>query len=178
LSKRLEELSQLRKAVDPSALQTILLDEICGRLEDLTEKLNAYMAFMGPMAQPFEPELKYQYKTVKAGRHDTVFKLENPSPGRLVGIITEVANDWYPNTVLEWYIDGYPRRVEYIIGNIDNPKEYARGIPFHKRIEWVAWNNDTIDHTFGILCDGFYINKKLYSVITGQLPDSETEEGA
>jgi hypothetical protein len=168
LSKRLEALEKQRKTVDPLVLQTILLDELCGRLEDLTEKLGAYIAFMGPMTRTFEPEVKYQYKTVKAGMHGTVFELENPEPRLLVGIITQVANDWYPNTFLEWFIDYKPRRVEYVIGSIDSPKEYARGIPFHHKIEWVAWNNDTSDHVFGVLCDGFFVNKKLYSVITGE----------
>jgi hypothetical protein len=168
LSKRLQEIEKSRRTVDPAVLQTILLDEICGRLEDLMEKLNAYIAFMGPMTQPFPPEKKYQYKEVKAGEHDTVFQLTNPQPELLVGIITQVANDWYPNTVLEWFIDYQPRRVEYVIGEVDNPKEYARGIPFHRIIKWVAWNNDTSDHVFGVLCDGFFINKKLYRIITGE----------
>jgi hypothetical protein len=168
MSKRIEELGRQRKTVNPQVLQTILLDEICGKLEDLLEKLSAYIAFMGPMTQTFPAELKYQYKTVKAGGHDTVFKLENPQPELLVGVVTQVANDWYPNTYLEWFTDYKPRRVEYVVGEINNPKEYARGIPFHAKIEWVAWNNDTSDHVFGVLCDGFFVNKKLYNIITGE----------
>lgn len=168
MSKRLEEFQKLRKTVDPLVLQTILLDELCGRLEDLTEKLNAYIAFIGPTTRTFKPELKYQYKTVKAGQHDTVFKLENPQPELLVGIINQVANDWYPNTSLEWFIDYYPRKIEYVIGEINSPKEYARGIPFHSKIEWVAYNNDISDHVFGVLCDGFFIEKSYYAWIVGE----------
>jgi hypothetical protein len=168
LSKRLEELRRERKTVDPLVLQTILLDEVCGRLEEITEKLGAYISFLGPMTETFEPESKYQYKTVKAGKQDTVYELVNPKPELLVGIITQVANDWYPNTKLVWLIDYHPREVEYVIGEINNPKEYARGIPFHHKVEWVAYNNDTADHVFGVLCDGFYINKKLYGIITGE----------
>jgi hypothetical protein len=149
-------------------VQTQILYDMASMLEELVEKLNAYVAFMGPMTQTFPPEEKYQYKTVKAGMHDTVFRLENPQPKLLVGIITQVANDWYPNTSLEWFIDYHPRKVEYVIGEINSPKEYSRGIPFHDRIEWVAWNNDTSDHVFGVLCDGFFINKKLYNIITGE----------
>jgi hypothetical protein len=97
-----------------------------------------------------------------------VFKLENPQPELLVGIITQVANDWYPNTSLEWFIDYHPRTVEYVIGEINNPKEYTRGIPFHSKIEWVAYNNDISDHVFGVLCDGFFIEKSYYARIVGE----------
>jgi len=161
----MEEFERMRKVVDPSILQVILLDELCGRLEEQSEKLGAFITFMGPMTRMFKAEWRYQYKTVPAGRSDTVFKLENPQPDLLMGIITQVANDWYPNTYLDWLIDYSPKRVEYKIAEIENPKGYERGIPFEREVRWIAYNNDVSDHVFGVLCDGFFISKKLYQKI-------------
>lgn len=131
---------------------------------------------MGPMTRMFKRELQYQYATVAAGESGTVFKLENPQPDLLVGIITQVANDWFPDTFLEWYIDYEHKKVEYVIGQIDAPKEFERGIPFFQEIKWVAHNENftptdeydpDVGHTFGVLCDGFFIDKRIYKKIIG-----------
>lgn len=170
MSSRLEEIKATSKIIDPIVLQTILLDEMCGRLEELGEKmdkLGAWVTFMGPMTRMFKPELQYQYKTVEAGGSATVYKLDNPERGILVGIITQVANDWYPDTFLEWYIDYKPKRVDYVIGQMDAPKEYERGIPFHHEVKWVAHNKSDEDHVFGVLCDGFFVDKRIYKRIVG-----------
>jgi len=168
-----EEFNQLLK-VKPDVLQTLLLFKMYKKLD----KLSAFVTFMGPMTHRFKRELQFQCKTVPAGKSATVFKLENPQPELLVGIITQVANDWYPRTFLEWFIDHEPKRVEYVIAEIENPKEYERGIPFHQEIRWVAHNNDwtatetydpAVGWTFGVLCDGFFIDKKLYKKIVAEL---------
>ena len=155
-----EELEQLSK-IDPKVLQTMLLYKMYKKLD----KLSAFATFMGPMARMFKRDLQFQRATVSPGQYRTVWYMVNPQPDLLVGIITQVANDWFPNTVLEWFIDYHPKRVQYIIGQIDHPKEYERGIPFHDEVKWVAYNNDTVVHTFGVLCDGFFISKKLFNKI-------------
>lgn len=171
MSKSLEELSQLRKTVDPEVLVTVLLDEVCGRLEEVTKKLDkigAFVTFMGPMTRMFKRGLQYQYATVEAGGHKRVYYLENPQPELLVGVITEVANDWYAHTHLEWVIDYLPKRVDYVIADVEHPKEYERGIPFDKQVEWIAYNDDVGDHAFGVLMDGFFIDRNTYSKIIGE----------
>lgn len=153
---------------DDSALQIMYLDEIAGRLAELTEKMgkiNAWETFKGPMTRMFPRDQQYQYATVAAGRNATVYYLRNPQPDLLVGIITQVANDWFANTYLDWHIDYLPKTVRYTIANIENPKEYDPGIPFHEEIKWVAYNDDVEEHTFGVLCDGFFIKKELFDKI-------------
>jgi len=145
-----------------------MLDELCERLEELSgklDKMGAFVNFAGPMTHMFRRDDQYQYKTVPAGENRTVFYLRNPNPTKLVGLITEVANDWYPHTYLEWRIDYNPKIVEYMIGNINNPKEFERGIPFKEEVEWIAYNNDTEEHAFGVLCDGFFISREVYERI-------------
>ena len=160
----------VKKGVDPTIAQIILLDEVSGRLEELNEKLDKMVAFnqyKGPMIRMFRRDQQYQFATVPAGQSRRIYYLHNPQPDLLVGIIKQVANDWHANTFLEWYTDYEPKRVEYIIGQIDAPKEYEEGIPFRHEVEWIAYNNDTEEHTFGVLCDGYFIARESYLKITG-----------
>lgn len=156
-----------KNAIDPTVMQTILLDELCGRTEELYDKLGAYVSFMGPMSRRFKEEQQYRFLTISAGGHGRVWYMVNPQPDLLVGIITQVANSWFPNTHLEWLIDHDPKRVEYIIGAVNAPKHFDRGVPFFEEVEWIAWNDDTVNHVFQVLCDGFFIDKKLYNKIAG-----------
>lgn len=150
-------------------MQIILLDELCGRLEDLGEKLDglkSYNTYAGPMTRLFRRDDQYQFATIPAGTSGQVYYLRNPQPDLLVGVINQVANDWYPNTFLEWFTDYNPKRVEYIIGQVDEPKHYDRGIPFKHEVRWVAYNNSDEDHVFGVLCDGYFITVDNYNKIT------------
>ena len=160
-----------KKGIDPSVMQIILLDEMCGRLEDLGSKLDdmkSYNTNRGPMPKMFKRELQYQYATIPAGSSGQIYYLKNPQPDILMGIITQVANDWYPDTFLEWYTDYYPKKVEYVIGRTYDPKHYERGIPFEHEVKWTATNNDDEDHTFGVLCDGYFLSKEHYFNIIGE----------
>jgi len=162
-----EELLQLGK-VDPKVVQALLQFRTYKEIKRLNERLGAYIRFMGPMTRMFKRELQYQYATVKAGESKTVWFMRNPQPQLLVGIITQVANSWYPNTYLEWFIDHYPKKIEYVIGDVEKPKHFERGIPFHGQVKWVAHNEDTVAHTFEVLCDGFFIPKKIFNSIVGR----------
>lgn len=167
----MDRLDEFKKGgVDPSVLQIVLLDELCGRIEDLGTKLDslkAYSTFKGPMPRMFKRDLQYQHATIPAGSSGQVYYLKNPQPDILVGIITQVANDWFPDTFLEWFIDYYPKKVEYVIGQIDAPKHYERGIPFEYEVKWTATNNDDEDHTFGVLVDGYFMSRDHYIKIVG-----------
>lgn len=160
----------LRKILpaDDPAVMIMYLDEIAGRLAEIGEKMdkaNAWERFKGPMTRMFRRDDQYQFATVSAGQNGTVWYMQNPQPDLLVGIITQVANDWYADTYLLWYTDYMPKTVEYSIGDVDNPKHFERGIPFHEEVKWEAYNNDTESHTFGVLCDGFFIKKELFDKI-------------
>ena len=163
---RLDEFK--KKGVDPAVMQIVLLDEMCGRLEELGSKLDdmkSYNTHKGPMPRMFKRELQYQYATIQPGATGQIYYLTNPQPDILIGIITQVANDWFPDTFLEWFTDYYPKKVEYIIGRVFDPKHYERGIPFEHEVKWTATNNDTEEHTFGILCDGYFMDKEHYLAI-------------
>ena len=149
-------------------MQIILLDEMCGRLEELSEKLDkgrAFTTLKGPMTRMFRRDQQYQFATIPAGSSGRVFYLENPQPDLLVGIVKEVANSWFANTYLDWYTDYTPKTVQYVIGDVHAPKEFEEGIPFHKKVEWIAYNNDTASHVFEVLCDGFFLPKELYNEV-------------
>jgi len=154
-----------KKGVDPQVLEVMLLDELCGRIEELTTELSAYNRFKGPLTRPFKRELQYQFATIPAHGLGRVYYLKNPQPDLLMGLIVQVGNSWFPNTYLEWMIDYYPRRVDYVIGDVHTPKHYERGLPFEHEIEWKAYNNDMVAHTFEVLCDGFFIPKEVYGKV-------------
>lgn len=163
-----EELQQLTK-IDPKVVQTLLLFKMyrsLKKLEPLADKFGAYIKFMGPMTRMFKRELQYQYAPIGAGSSGRVWYMQNPQPDLLVGIIVQVANDWFADTYLEWYVDHHPKRVEYSIADINAPKHYARGIPFHDEVEWIAYNNDASDHVFGVLTDGFFMPRIDFEKIT------------
>jgi len=149
--------------VKPDVMQTMLLFKIYKKMD----KLVAFNSFMGPMSHRFKEEYQYQFKTIPAHGHGRVWYMVNPQPDLLVGIITQVANSWFANTHLEWFIDYDPKRVDYIIGDVNAPKHFDRGVPFFDEVEWKAWNDDTVNHVFEVLCDGFFIDKKLYNKIIG-----------
>ena len=162
------------RTIDPSILQVIMQDEMCGRLEEVTEKLDqivAFNAFKGPMTRLFNRGLQYQFATILAGGNGQVYLIENPQPDLLMGIVTEVGNNWFPNTYLEWRTDYIPKTVNYVVGLVQNPKEFDRGIAFEKRVEWVAYNNDIVSHVFEVLCDGFWIPKTLFNkIVVNKVP--------
>jgi len=165
MSKNLGEEITVSKRVDPSF---ILLDELCGRLEEVTERLDklvSFNKFYGPMTRMFKREQQYQSATIAAGANGRVWYMVNPQPDILVGIITQVGHDWYEDTYLEWIIDYDPKRLDYQISPYNAPKHFERGIPFFKEVEWTAYNNSDAPATFGVLTDGFFIPRKVYDQI-------------
>lgn len=158
-----------KKGIDPQILEIIMLDELNGRIEELNQNLKAQNKYHGPMTRLFKRGLQYQFATIQAGQLGRVYYLKNLQPDLRMGIITEVGNSWFPNTYLEWKIDYYPKRVEYVIGDVHAPKEFERGIPFEYEIEWIAVNNDVgpppTPHVFEVLCDGFFVPKEIYEKI-------------
>jgi hypothetical protein len=157
-------LDRISKKLDVLNAKMSLLND---QQKAILERLDMLLRVSAPPLYRFPPGQRYQYKVVKAGQSDIVFKLDIP-PDK-VGIITEVANSWYPNTYLLWSIDGAGKteKVERVIASIDNPKTYEKGIVAFVKIEWEAYNNDTTDHVFEVLLDGYFIDQKIYKKIAG-----------
>lgn len=99
----------------------------------------------------------FQYVLVASGQTKELFYL--PINGGYVGFIDRIACDWFENTVLEFIIDGIPKRIEYEI-QINKPYVYEPPLVARRFIRWRAINNDTKDHYFGILCDGRLCKQK------------------
>jgi len=166
-----EELTvlEVKQILDVVYLRRIAsnLNTLTQKLDTLTQRVEELTQILAPPLHRFHPNLRYQYKTVKAGEADTVYRLRIP-PDK-VGIITEVANSWFANTYYMWMIDGHGRveKVERQIAALNNPKEYTKGIVSFVGIEWEAYNNDTSDHVFEVVCDGYFIDRGLYKRIVG-----------
>jgi hypothetical protein len=162
--KQLEELIKCR----PDVAQAILLKKLCQQMEETNRLLRANINFYGPMNYMFPRDQVYQYKTVAAHEVDTVFLLKNPEPERLVGLILKVANNWFSDTYLVWtYNHGTTMKIEHAMAPVDSPKTLERGIPCGEEIKWVAHNNSGSDHTFWVLCDGFFVSKEVFEVLKG-----------
>ena len=151
----------------------IQLDEVNGRLAEVSKQLTrliAFNSFYGPMQRRFKRKQVYQYVTVTANSSGQVYIIKNPQPETLIGVITEVGNNWFEDTYLEWMIDYSPRKIEYVIGDVDNPHVYNRGIPFVNEVSWTAYNNSGVSHVFEVLCDGFFIENTKYDAVVGSIP--------
>lgn len=128
-------------------MNTILLDDIARSLEQLNRK--TYGAFQAGLK--FDDP--YQYKTVKAGETATVYSRR--VLGKYVGHITQLSLAWYSSTYVDWIVDGvllerFQRAIPFT-----TPKEFNPPITVKKKIDFIAYNGDTSDHAFGVLCDGF-----------------------
>lgn len=152
----------IKKGIDPQIIQIILMDELNGRMEELTSvqresntRAKAVSTLNAPVKRPFPPHLHYQYKTLQSGESSRIFYLRNPQPDLIVGIITKLANLRYQNTILEQFVDYEPKQLDYVTAEIHNPATV--NIPFHKEVEFIAHNNDVKSHTFEVLCDGHFI---------------------
>jgi hypothetical protein len=148
-------------------LDVVYLRRIGLKLDVLTQRIEELTRILAPPLYRFQPSQRYQYKTIKAGKSDLVYKLEIP-PDK-VGVVTEVANTWFPNTYYMWSVDGAGKaeKVERQIATLNNPKQYDKGIVSFVGIEWEAYNNDTSDHVFEIVCDGYFMDEKIYRRIVG-----------
>ena len=94
----------------------------------------------------------YQYATIPAGSSQTLYLLE-PEP--YIAFIRYVANSWYPNTYLEWRIDNeVVERIERQIAPANAPLKLERPYVCRYKMEVVAYNNDSVSHSFYFLGDG------------------------
>lgn len=97
----------------------------------------------------------HQTAEVNAGETKRLFYLKIPSG--YVGFIYKIANSWYPNTYLDFIVDG--ERVERLTmeRNITNPLEYKPPIVAKHYVEVIVTNNDSDKHYFEFWIDGIAI---------------------
>lgn len=97
----------------------------------------------------------HQVKLVKAKSSEVVFEIILPKS--CIAFIDQVANSWYPNSVIHFTVDDETEIVKREIAPINQPKHYDPPIVVKNFIRWVAYNNSDEDHYFEVLCDGYYI---------------------
>lgn len=163
--------SQMQAKIDPSALNTILLNQIAEKLIDVHKSLED-LKTINKMMLGFKPQLftkPYQYKELAPGESGVVYEydIEKEYGGQYVGMITQLANSWYSDTYLLWHIDERSieraTKIERVIAPITEPLRvnyYAE-----RKIIFEAYNNSSQAHVFYILCNGFLIEKSLYKVL-------------
>lgn len=105
----------------------------------------------------------YQYKLVEASKSAVLFDLNIPSE-YLGGVITHLGNSWFENTYLTLDVDHAPvleRKIQRQIAPVTAPTEQHRFIA-RKNIRWSVHNEDSEDHYFEVLCDGFFIPRMTF----------------
>ncbi len=97
----------------------------------------------------------FQRKLVGPGKEEEVYRQDVPNG--YVGVITRVGNDWFDSTSLKRFIDSRAMEatIERVIASVTDPM--AVKIFVKNQVVWTAKNNDLIDHTFGVLTDGFFV---------------------
>jgi hypothetical protein len=101
-----------------------------------------------------------QRKVVPAGKKEIVYS-NNLSSGR-VGIATKIAITYYIGDYIYIYVDGLTLEgnpIERAIGSYPNTP-LRTFLKFYSEIRVEVQNNDTSDHEYGALIDGWEADKK------------------
>ena len=97
----------------------------------------------------------FQTAVIAAGASGVVFTLKVPSGCK--AYIQRTANNWFENTYYEWRVDGeLVEKVERMVAPTPAPKPESPPIVAVDKIEWIAFNNSTSSHNFGVLQDGIF----------------------
>ena len=97
----------------------------------------------------------YQYLEIEAGESGTVLLIKVPAG--CTAYIQRTGNNWFPNTYFDWLVDGeLVEKVQRMIAPVPAPKPESPPITAVNKIEWIAFNNSTSSHKFGVLQDGIF----------------------
>jgi len=115
------------------------------------------------LVETFKMPDPHQTKTVTAGKQEQVFYFSVPK-GHVL-FIQRVANAYWYGDYLYWYIDGKLKEsphIERVIGTVNAPLEITPWfvMPAKEEIRWEVKNNDTKNHEYEILIDGFYVREE------------------
>jgi hypothetical protein len=108
----------------------------------------------------------HQVVTVPAGETKRVFYLKIPE--KAVGFLKYVGNTYFLNDYLYWYVDYEPvidPYIERVLGTINSPLPIVPWRQVDSVIEWKAENNDTVEHTYEILCDGVWVPEEDVDIL-------------
>lgn len=171
MASREELLKMLKKVLpeDSFAIQIVYLDEIAGRLAEISQTLQETQRLQAPVQHVLRFPERYQTITIPAGQSATVYLLQVRSP-EWVAVMTEVANGptnlpW-ASVYFTWLIDHEPREpaiMRYSVAPITDPK--PERLVAYKEIRWVGHNEDDEEHDFEVVCDGYFIERKLFGKI-------------
>jgi len=163
--------------VPPDVLKVVLLHRIMRKLDivsDTLRKIDRRLESVEAKGIPFHPARIHQGKVIKAGEHGVVYEYV-VLPRTYVAFIHYVGCKWFPNTYYLWEIDGIPKeKVERAIGDsedpVSEPLRLPRPVIAREKIRWVAYNNDTVDHAFEVLCDGVLYPRRVAKYLGGAEP--------
>lgn len=135
--------------IDPRVYNTIQLNQIYLELR----KMNQETAAKG---LPFDRTTIYKWLEIQAGESAVVYQYDLSG---MVAFISYVGVKWYANSHIDFTIDGTLReKIERTIGNFvsptSQPEYYDPPIIAKNQILFKAYNQDTTEHKFEILCDG------------------------
>lgn len=111
-----------------------------------------------PFSVFYEPHQPREPLRVEPGQSKVVYEFELPSD--YVGFIYDLATVRYPNTYIDWEINGeVVERLHRQVGEFERPKVYDPPYFVREKIRFIAYNNDTSAHDFEVLCNGLLIKK-------------------
>jgi hypothetical protein len=93
-------------------------------------------------------------KIIHAGKSDTLIIFDIPKGKKLY--IDRIACSYYPNTFIDFIVDGFIERIKREIP-INNPEIFDPPILCKSFLKVVGYNNDSIDHSFEFYIDGYLI---------------------
>jgi len=120
------------------------------------------------LVETFKMPDPHQIKTVPPGKQERIFYFAVPK-GHIL-FIQRVANAYWYNDYLYWYIDGKLKESPYIqrvIGTVNAPLEITPWfvLPAKEEVRWEAKNNDAQNHEYEVLIDGFYVRQEDLSTL-------------
>ena len=93
-------------------------------------------------------------KIIPAGKSDILLIFDIPKGKKLY--IDRIACSYYPNTFIDFIVDGFVERIQREIP-INNPEVFDPPILCRSFVKAVGYNNDSIDHAFEFYIDGYLI---------------------
>ena len=138
-------------------------EELTREVKEQSRRMELLELILGPKHEDRMFRKPFQSKTLAPTTEGEVYR-QDIEDG-FIGVITRIGNDWFPNTVLTRIVDqvAVEPKIERVIAPTDNP--IAVKIFVRDHVIWRAQNNDGMNHTFGILTDGFLIPRTKYEEI-------------
>lgn len=136
------------------------VDKLKGMVEkipDVSELKSLLEALLAEAPRAVGFPRPYQTLTVPAETTKKVYYFKIPKG--YVGFIQRIANNYYPDTYLYWYIDGrlvITPYIEYQIAFVNNPLQLQPWRRVHGDVRWDVENRGVVDRDFEVLCDGIY----------------------